>query len=356
VKQGYLFKRGSVWYWRREVSGKRSTVSLGVTLKPDAIKERDKLLSEEKRQAVDRGRLTAGAAWGVFSLSLCRRQCSDSTLKGYRAQWERFALKLTDSQDLATVTREQVSAYLSALRGAVGPNTWNKHVGCLRYVWKVIQLDTGATLPDVFLGIQALPVPVVRHEAFTSAQIQALYDAADGEMRDIIAVAAHTGLRRVDCVSLRKDALDPLTGLIRLQPQKTARMSCEAVIAASALVLDVWGARMDVCSPYLFPEAQSVLSACPQTWGARFQRFMVKTLDLPSGSGLYGLHSLRHWFKSELTDSGVPESIINVMMCHAQGSVGARYVHPSNEKLKEAISKLPDFREQGIVDRASIAA
>ena len=343
MSKGYLFKRGAVYYLRQTIDGKRTTVALGVGTKAKAEVERSRILSEAAALRVDRGVVTAGSAWCVFECSLCRRQCSPSTLAGYRAQWGRFVGTLTDSLDLATITRGQVSAYLGALKGSVGANTWNKHLGCLRYVWKVVQLDTGATLPDVFMGIQTLPVPLVRHESFTSAQIQALYDAADGEMRDIIGVAAHTGLRRVDCVNLHKGSLSGLDGLIRLRPQQTARMSSEAVIAASGLVLGVWEARKSNGSPYLFPESQSVLSACPQTFGVRFQRFMVKTLGLPSGSGLYGFHSFRHWFKSELTDSDVQESIINVMLCHAQGSVGARYVHPSVERLQEAVGKLPDF-------------
>ena len=344
MKQGYLFKRGDTYYLRRTVDGKRSTVSLRVTVKAQAVAARDRLLSEDAKLKIDRGRVTAGNAWCVFECSLCRRQCSPSTLAGYKAQWGRFVLKMTDSLDLALVTREQVSAYLGALKGSVGANTWNKHVNCLRYVWKTVQLDTGATLPDVFLGIQALPVPLVRHEAFQVEQIQALYQAAEGEMRDIIGVAAHTGLRRVDCINLQKASLSPLDGLIRVVPQKTRRISAEAVLAPSALVLDVWGRSEGNGSPYLFPGARSVLNACPQTWGARFQRFSVKTLALNGDAGLYGFHSFRHWFRSALTDSLVPEAVINVMMCHGQGQVSARYVHPSADALKGAADSLTDFR------------
>jgi len=160
-------------------------------------------------------------------------------------------------------------------------------------------------------------------------------------------VAAHTGLRRVDVVNIRKDALSPVDGLIRVRPEKTRRTSAQAVIAPSALVLAVWGGKLGNDSPYLFPEAQSVYSACPQTFGARFQRYMVKTLGVKSGSGQYGFHSFRHWFRSELTAQGAPEALINAMMCHGQGQVTARYVHASAEGLKDAVDGLKDFSQGG---------
>ena len=344
MSTGYLFKRSGIWQLRRVRSGKRTTVSTGVRIKSEAEAIRARILAEDSQRRVDRGCLTAGSAWPVFSDSLCRRQCSDSTLAGYKAQWGRFAVGLTETVDLATITRGDVSAYLMGLKASVGPNTWNKHLNCLKYVWKTIQVETGATLPDVFLGIQALPVPLVRHESFSVDQIKALYDAAEGEMKDIIGIAAHTGLRRVDCINLKIGSRSPVDGILRLTPQKTCRTAAQAVIALSPLVTDVWERRKGNGSEYLFPEARLVLNACPQTWGARFQRFMVKTLDLNGDRGLYGFHSLRHWFRSALTDNGVPDAVINVMMCHGQGKVQARYVHPSTSVLQTAVDGLPDFR------------
>jgi len=344
MKQGYLFRRKGVWQLRRMVNGKRKTVSLRVSTKPEAEKVRQRILAEDAAVTAERGRISSGIAWGIFRDSLCRRECSRSTLAGYEAQWLRFIGTLTDSLDLGSLTRERVSDYLRALKDHVGCSTWNKHLNCLKYVWKTIQIETGATLPDVFLGVQPLSVPLVRHEAFTTDQIQRLYDAADGELRDIVGFCSHTGLRRVDCLNFEKRSYDAVTGLLRLMPRKTARISAQALIAPSSLVSDVLARRNDTASPYLFPEAASLYSACPQTWGVRFQRFMVKTLELNGDSGLYGMHSFRHWFKSELTDKNVPGAVIDVMMCHGQGKVGARYVHPSLDVMKGAVDQLTDFR------------
>jgi len=344
MSTGNLFRRNGVYQLRRTVDGKRKTVSLGVSTKPEAERARDRILTEDSQRKVDRGRLTAGGAWAVFRDSLCRRECAPSTLAGYEAQWRRFQERLTDTLDLASLTRAQVSEYLTDLKGAVGPNTWNKHLNALKYVWKTIQTETGATLPDVFLGVRALPVPLVRHEAFTTEQVKVLYRAASGEMQDIIGFAGHTGLRRVDVLMFKKSSYDAVNGLLRLTPQKTCRISAQAVLAPTALVSDVLERRMGQNSPYLFPETASVYAGCPQTVGARFQRYMVKTLALNGDRGLYGMHSLRHFFKSTLLDAGVPEGVINAILCHGQSKVGARYTHPSSEALREAAGKLPELR------------
>jgi integrase len=344
VSKGSLFKRGSVWQFRRTVDGVRRTVSLGVTAKPDALLARDRILAQDAASQIDSGKLRAGQAWSVFEGSLCRSDCSPATMVGYEAQWARFVDRLTDSLDLAHVTRGHVSEYLTGLKSEVGASTWNKHLNCLKYVWRTIQVETGATLPDVFLGVRALPVPLVRHEAFTLDQVRSLYASVQGEMQDLIGFAAHTGLRRVDAVLFDKSSYDPVEGLIRVQPRKTARISAEAVLAPSRLVLDVLQRRMDSDSRYLFPEVASVYSGCPQTVGARFQRHMVKALALNGSRGLYGFHSFRHWFRTTLTEKSVPDAVINAMICHGQGEVSARYVHPSPDVLREAADKLPELR------------
>jgi integrase len=194
------------------------------------------------------------------------------------------------------------------------------------------------------MGVRSLPVPLVRHEAFTTEEVKALYRGATGEMRDIIGMAAHTGLRRIDCLLFDKSNYDPVKGLIRLQPVKTSRMSSVAVIAPSPLVLDVLRRRESTASLYLFPETASVYDACPQTVGQRFKRYMIKELSLNGNRGLYGFHSFRHWFRSTMTDAAVPERVIDAMMCHGQGSTTARYVHPDPDVLMEAASKLPELR------------
>ena len=171
--KGHLYQRKGVWQLRRTINGKRTTVSLGVTTRGAAELARDRILADAVTETTEMSRISPDTAWGIFRDSLCRRQCSVSTLCGYEQQWGRFASGLTD-QDLSMLSRDTITGYLRALQGVVGPNTWNKHVGCLKYVWKTLTIETGTSLPDVFLGVQALPVPIVRHEPFTTEQIQRL--------------------------------------------------------------------------------------------------------------------------------------------------------------------------------------
>jgi len=355
MNNGHLFKRNGVFYLRRVVNGKRVTSSLGVTTKPEADRERKALLAADKLAAHNSGSAAVPAvkltdSWAAFVSSARRKQCTDSTLGVYKAQWKGLVDWLpAKCLTLDDITHRMASDYLLILRHLIGPNTWNKHLTLLRYVWRVLHSDTGGmvTVQDPFYGIPAMTVPLNRHEAFTTEQIQAMYGAAVGEMRDIIAVAAYTGLRRVDCVTLKLLDYDNDTGTISVVPEKTKRTGAAAVIAAADIVREVFERRMQMPtdSQYVFPDSASVYLACPQTWGMRFSRFMEKTLQMNGDKRLYGMHSLRHWFRSSLTDAGVPEAVINSMMSHATGSVTMRYVHPSLDALRKAVATLPDIRQ-----------
>jgi integrase len=53
-------------------------------------------------------------------------------------------------------------------------------------------------------------------------------------------------------------------------------------------------------------------------------------------------HTLRHTAASWLADAGVPEAVVRSILGHAAGSMTARYTHPSEAALLEALGKLED--------------
>jgi integrase len=354
MNKGYLFERNGIYQLRRSIKGKRVAQSLGVSTLAEAEAARDKVLAEAEAERLGPppADVPVSDGWGIFENSPRRRQCSESTLSGYRVQWERFVAGVAPAGGFANVSRGLVSLYLGALRGAVGPNTWNKHLSCLRYVWRVVVLEAGLSLPDPFAGIPGQSVPLVRHEAFTTDQIRAMYALAPAgwpELPDIILTASHTGLRRIDCLTLTKTAYNRADGLLRVIPRKTRRTGATAVIGVSEALESCFERRFgEIEGEYVFPEAVSLMNACPQTYTARFQRFMVKTLCLNGDGGLYGMHSFRHWFSTRLTEAGVPDAVIDCMMAHGQSRTRSRYIHPSADVLRQAVATLPDVRCAGV--------
>jgi len=339
--KGYLFKRGEVWYCRRVVNGKRVTVSLGVSTKKEAESARKVLLSTVEVVA-EPVTMNYPDMWVTFVRSSRRRQCSEATLTAYRSQFDRFVSGAPSV--LRDLTGMDSSEYLAGLREAVGANTWNKHLNCLRYIWRVVRAETGLDLPEIWRDIPSMTVPTVRHEVFSTDQVRTMYATAGSkELADIVLVAAHTGLRRIDCLLLQKGSYVAEKGLLELVPQKTRRIGSEARIGLSGQAQAALDGRMGVDSEYFFPDAASTLQRCPQTWGGRFKRFMVGSLSLNGNRALFGFHSFRHWFSTRLSESGVPDRVIDTMMCHAQSKVQARYVHISAEVLREAVSVLPDI-------------
>jgi site-specific recombinase XerD len=52
-------------------------------------------------------------------------------------------------------------------------------------------------------------------------------------------------------------------------------------------------------------------------------------------------HSLRHTFASHLNDKGVDMLVIQSLMGHASSRSTEPYIHPSYEKIREAMERLP---------------
>ncbi len=175
---------------------------------------------------------------------------------------------------------------------------------------------------------------------FTAEEVRALIDSApDEEWRGLILIAAHTGLRMGDVLSLTRANVDGFKIVIR--PQKTARTRKSISIPLTPPCIS-WIADKEGA---FFPRLSKLQTGTVSTTFDRLREKagVPKTVTLPGGStGSRSFHSLRHSFASWLAESDVHADVRQKLTGHSSSKIHGRYTH-HDESLDRAIKTLPSL-------------
>jgi integrase len=162
------------------------------------------------------------------------------------------------------------------------------------------------------------------------------------EWRGLILIAAHTGLRLGDAVSLTRQHI--VGDRIVIRPSKTKKSKKMLSIPLSPEVLEWIGKR----EGKFFPHLSTILITTLSTGFAR----MLKRYDIPRTVTLPGnipakrsFHSLRHSFTSWLADADVHADVRQKLTGHASAGMHAIYSH-HDKALKKAVKKLPKLSKE----------
>ena len=180
-----------------------------------------------------------------------------------------------------------------------------------------------------------------RRERVVSAEEEAKYLAVASEpLASIASVLADTGMRPDECFRLRWEYVTWLSG------RKGALLVTHGKTASARRVLP------------MTPRVRAILDA---RWAAAGKREEGWVWPARTRSGhvepnsIYGQHlnairdskvrpfvlySLRHTFLTRLGESGCDAWTLARIAGHSSVAISARYVHPSDEKVLEAISRL----------------
>lgn len=164
-------------------------------------------------------------------------------------------------------------------------------------------------------------VPTREPHIPSRAQLLALLEAADPDLRAWILTAIQTGLRKGAIAKITRADLDAQPGMLRLQPHKLRPERLLPLPAALHALLTAQAARGPVF-PHPFPE---------ERWRA-----------LRASVGLPGLwfHHLRHTAGTLLAEAGIGDQIIQRYLGHATPAMVRRYSHPRAPALREAANVL----------------
>ena len=409
----HLFKRGDVWYVRRIQNGKRLIQTTGETILKRARIARDRILNpynlrDEKERAeavltrvsgldqqlavIEDGKpaTTVMHGWQAYLDQSNRPDSGESTLRQYEFQYEAFAKWFKDNHpqadadgkpirwELRHVTQADVDHYAAHLIKRVSPSTFNRHVVLLALVWRV--LGKSARLEgNPWKGIERKRFAVHSRRELTVAELGAVFNKAQGEMRLLLALGTFCGLRLGDAACLEWSNVDLAKGIISLIPMKTARRLQKRITLPIHRTLHAMleeipkSKRHGAVVPSLADRYHAYDGALAKDVAALFNSVNIKTgansvtaaereaaekaktkgkeLPTPKAKGKHaakrasadcGFHSLRHTFVSLCAAGGVSQSVVQSLVGHGSPAMTQHYTHIAIETAQNAVALLPD--------------
>jgi integrase len=156
----------------------------------------------------------------------------------------------------------------------------------------------------------------------------------------IASVLFDTGLRPDECASLRWEYIafaNGSGGLLQIASGKTAaaRRVLPMTPRVRSVLWNLWLAANRPESGFIWPGE----TRTGYVHAERIRRMHLKVME-ESKVRPFVLHSIRHTFLTRLGTSGVDVWTLARIAGHSSIKISARYVHPSEDNISDAISKL----------------
>jgi integrase len=297
-----------------------------------------------------------------------RPDSGPETLYQYECQWSRFAKWIKETHPnkltLRDVTRELAEEYAGTMNhGTLSANTYNKHLGLLTLVFRVVKRKARIT-ENPWEEIERKRLVTHSRRELTVDELRKVCGDAAGELRTLLAIGIYTGLRLGDCATLRWAEVDLPRGIIRRIPNKIARSNPNPVLVPVHPVLRDMLAAMpaEQRGEYVLPElatqyayrsdavtdrVQAHFKACGiKVWKAGTGPTSKKGTSPDSKDAKravieVGFHSLRHSFVSLCRESNAPLSVVESIVGHASPAMTRHYTHVGQLAASNAIAALP---------------
>jgi len=272
-----------------------------------------------------------------------RPHVSESSIRTYSDARRRIteALGKTKSNvPLTDLTSADVRAALGKIAKKVKAATANMDLRAFRRALEAA-CGEGLVTANVAKSVRPLPTTDSTERApFSAEEVSKLIaHAYNDEWRGLILIAAHTGLRMGDVLSLTLSNIEGNDIVIR--PEKTKRSRSTIRIPLTPPVIEWIGDRKGSFFPELSKKSTS-------THSTNFARLMdraevAREVTLPGGiKAKRSFHCLRHSFTSWLAEADVPSDIRRKLTGHKSAGMHDLYTH-HDKSLRRAIEELPDF-------------
>lgn len=303
-------------------------------------------------------------AWECFLKNPNRRDTGESTLKQYSFQFTRF-VKWTKENKPQVSTMADVDAGVakdfarSLIEEGRSANTYNKYLGLLKLIWRVLEEDAGIT-SNPWTKIARREQSPQSREILSKEQLRRVCESSEGEMRMLFAVGMYTGLRLKDCALLKWDNVDLERNKLIVVPYKTRNKHRDPIHipifpALREMLLETTKGKRQ---GYVMPAIAEKYERRPDKLSRQIQRHFrncgIETIKPGTGKGTgkktvvrIGFHSLRHTFVSLSRDAGAPLSVVEAIVGHSNPVITRLYTHSSEQAATAVINSLPDLLGNG---------
>ncbi len=350
--EGAVRQRGSIWYVRLSIDGKRVEHRTNAKTRREAG-----AILTELRDGASKGSLTAESLT-VRVRDLYDALVHDYQVRGQRAQdlekrWQHLE-KVFGRSRAKQVSTPSLRAYVTKrLEAKAAPATVQRELACLRRMFRLGVEDGRVTTVPVFPGIR---VDNVRTGFLDPGTFCKLRDALPEPIRTMAVLGFHLGWRKSELLGLQWRNVDLDEGTIRLDPGTTKnREGRLAYLPAEALsALREWRATTSAFER----ESGSIVPGVFHRDGRRVRSFDGAWRAACDTAGCPGLlfHDLRRTAARNYVRAGVPERVAMQAMGHKTRSVFDRYNVTSESDLRNAATALNDAKNGATLGQDPIVA
>lgn len=253
--------------------------------------------------------------------------------------------------------------------------TYNRHVNALGLVWRhagqhpearitmnpwMYDKGTGKGIRRIKLNHAERPHS---RRALTLDEVYRLIDAAEGEMKILIALGFYTGLRLGDAALLEWSSIDRVKGIIDVRSRKTDTETVTAIHPALATIIQTNAAPEEKRHGYVMPNIakeynRGLTGRCKVSVDVTrlFNSIGIKTVEEDEngkrGRSLCGFHSLRHTFVSEMRNRGAALHTAQLLAGHHTAAMTEHYTHDDGR----AVLILPDMTDKDAATAPALPA
>ena len=251
-----------------------------------------------------------------------------------------------DGKKARTVTTQKAEGALSA-------RTVRLHQTVCAEVFTLLAKDAGLQ-ENPFAGIRRAKSDAKTREAFTSDELQTIFDNLDGFTRPLFMMAVWTGLREGDICTLKWTDVDLESRLITRETRKTGTV---VQIPISNQLYCLLTATPRTESEYVFPKHAEMYLANPSGVSYRVKQFLeglgIQTTRKPEGRtqaiSTKDLHSCRHTFCYYAGMAGIPLAVVQSIVGHMSPEMTKHYsAHASIEDKRRGMERLSFFKSEAL--------
>jgi integrase len=229
---------------------------------------------------------------------------------------------------LTSITSEDVMNYQVMRSKEVCPASVNRDLACLKTMFnKAIEWEKASENP--IKKIKFLPENNARKRYLTEDEMVRLLDNCSNQLKIIVLVAIHTGMRKSELQNLRWQNVDLNSRQILLVKTKSGK---DRTIPMNSIVHEAFKVlEAHKTSEYVIAGKDGQ----PFNFRKAFETALRKS-EIQD----FVWHDLRHSFGSHLAMAGVAPNTIRELMGHSSLAMTQRYLHLSNDHKMQAVEQL----------------
>ncbi|HEY6190862.1 MAG TPA: tyrosine-type recombinase/integrase [Bacteroidota bacterium] len=334
----FLSKRsnGVYYLWYTDDLGKKHKVTTGERLKSGALN----FLQQFRQQQAESAKRWNHKLLSEFIqdfLPYAEGNYSHRTVIIYKAVLKRLQAFAGDCR-VVSISPQHIDTFKTERLRQVSPVSVNIELRTLRAAfntavrWNII----GA---NPLSKMQLVTVPEQSPSFFTKTDFQKLISVIREKwLREMVMLAAFTGMRKGEIVNLSWDTIDMQRKLIHIQTSPTFRTKQgkrRTIPLSDVAFLLLQAQHGKSTSEYVFTSNDARIS---ESWVSHRFKYYVREARLTNAK--LHFHSLRHTFASWLVQDGVSLYEVQKLLGHSNIAVTQVYSHLQPETLHSTVNKI----------------